>query len=106
MIKGHKPSGHWVTYDKFGRKIEGESRSCSHCQYTWTYLPDSEWKNSRYWQVIPKFERKKKRAICLHCMGLVCGRPECMKSCAPFSEITLNDYKNFNLTKEGVYIKI
>lgn len=105
MIKGNKPSAYIETFDKYGHKITLEQRQCSHCQYTWTYLPDNEWKNSRYWQVIPKFEKKKKRAICLHCMGLVCGRSECMKSCAPFSEIALNNYKNFKLTKEGIYAR-
>ena len=101
MIQGHRPSGYFVTYNKDGRKIEGETRQCSHCQYTWIYKPDKFLDS-----LLPK--KRKKRGICLHCMGLICGRKECMKSCAPFSEITQDDTKwgKYALTEAGVYIKI
>lgn len=41
MIRGHKPNGHFVTFDGDGHKIEGESRQCVHCQKIWTYRPGS-----------------------------------------------------------------
>lgn len=40
-------------------------------------------------------------------MGLLCGRPECMKSCAPFVNIAQDDsdLKKYTLNREGIYIK-
>ncbi len=63
MIVGHKPNGYYVTQDRDGRKIEGESRQCVHCQYIWEYHPGSG--DVRGW--------------CSKCNGFICARPECMK---------------------------
>jgi hypothetical protein len=61
MIHGHKESGYFVTADGEGRKIEGETRQCVHCQFTWEYKPGSG----------------DVRGFCLKCNGFLCGRPEC-----------------------------
>ena len=99
MIKGHKPSGYFITHDRNGNKIETETRSCSHCQYTWIYKPD-KYVDS----LLPK--KRRQRGFCFHCRGLLCGRKQCMKSCAPFSELTISNDKRYKLTEEGIYIKI
>jgi hypothetical protein len=87
MITGRKPSGYFVTADGDGRKIEGETRQCIHCGYTWEYHPGSG--------IV--------RGWCLKCNGFVCAREECLKeqfrmtsqfkqdtgkmrSCIPFEE--------------------
>jgi len=87
MIHGHKPNGYFVTADGNGHKIEGESRQCVHCQYTWEYHPGSGIQ----------------RGYCLKCDGFMCARPECqqeqielcsawlartskVRSCIPFDE--------------------
>ena len=61
MIRGYKPNGYFRKGVADGKVVEGETRSCSHCQYTWEYVPGSG----------------HQRGICLNCMGLICGRPEC-----------------------------
>lgn len=63
MIHGHKPSGYTVTQDESGCRIEGETRQCVHCQFTWIYQPGSG----------------DRRGWCLNCNGFVCAREECMK---------------------------
>ena len=63
MIFGHKPSGYFATADGEGHKIEGETRQCIHCQYTWEYRPGSG--------VV--------RGYCGRCHGFVCARDECIK---------------------------
>jgi len=61
MIHGDKPSGHFITADGNGVRIEGETRMCGHCQYIWQYKPGS---GRRY-------------GLCTSCNCLTCGRPEC-----------------------------
>lgn len=61
MIRGHKPSAYFVTYDGDGNKIEGEQEQCCHCQYTWTPQPGSGIR----------------RGYCLRCDAHLCGRDEC-----------------------------
>ncbi len=61
MITGYKPSGYFTTSTGDGIRVEGETRVCSHCQYTWEYRPGSGIT----------------RGLCLLCRGLLCGRPEC-----------------------------
>lgn len=61
MIRGYKPNGYYVTSDSSGVRIEGETRQCAHCQYTWEYRPGSG--ITRGW--------------CMKCQGLLCARPEC-----------------------------
>lgn len=93
MIQGYKPSGYTVTYDIHGNKREGETRQCAHCQYTWNYYGR---------------RTDQKRGFCLHCRGLLCGKPMCMKNCAPYSEIATNDseLKKYSLSDMGIYTKI
>ena len=97
MIKGYKPNGYFVTYDRNGKRIEGETRQCSHCQYSWIYKPDQFLDG-----LLPK--KRKQRGICLHCMGLLCGRKVCMESCAPFSEVVMDE--RYKPTPEGIYVKV
>lgn len=89
MIKGYKPSGYFVTIDKNGNKVEGETRQCVHCQFTWEYIPGSG----------------RERGFCLNCRGLLCGAKACMQHCAPFSEIAQQGYKEYELTDGGVFVK-
>ena len=87
MIHGHNPSGYFVTADGDGHRIEGETRQCIHCLFTWEYKPGS----------------KIQRGYCLKCGGFICARAECMaeqlrfiemmrvqynqtRSCVPFEE--------------------
>lgn len=86
MITGYKPNGHFVTATGEGYKIEGETRQCVHCQYTWEYKPGSG----------------AQRGWCMKCAGLICARPECEAeqrrlmaqfpdktySCMPFNDYT------------------
>lgn len=62
MIHGHKPNGYIVTTDGAGKKIEGETRQCVHCQKMWTYRPGSG--TTRGW--------------CLDCNGFMCAEPQCL----------------------------
>ena len=74
-ITGHKPSGHFHTFDPSGRKVEGETRQCCHCERTWVYMPQ----DSRLIRVLvnPHQEVKKERGFCLLCHGLVCAEADC-----------------------------
>jgi hypothetical protein len=67
MIHGERPNGYFVSYDGQGRKIEGESRQCCHCQFVWEYGPNT-----------PK-EHLRTRGYCFHHHGYICCRPECIK---------------------------
>ena len=62
MIHGHKPNGHFFTFNQHGNRVEGETRQCCHCQFMWTYAPGSG--TQRGW--------------CLNCGGFICARPECL----------------------------
>ena len=97
MIKGYKPSGYFVTYDRDGKKIEGETRQCTHCQYSWVYKPDKFLDG-----LLPK--KRRQRGFCLYCRGLLCGRPTCMKSCAPFTEVW--EDKRYKYNESGIYVKV
>ena len=87
MIHGHKPNGHFFTFNQFGNRVEGETHMCVHCQTMWTYKPGSGIQ----------------RGYCLNCGGFICGRQECQaqqkrlielmrdrfnqtRSCVPFEE--------------------
>lgn len=61
MIKGDRASGHFVTYDGSGVKIEGETRQCGHCQFVWEYRPGSG----------------RRFGLCQECHCMTCARPEC-----------------------------
>jgi hypothetical protein len=61
VITGHKPNGYFSTSTGDGVRVEGETRRCEHCQYTWTYVPGSG----------------AHRGWCLKGNHLLCGRPEC-----------------------------
>ena len=84
MITGHKPNGFFQTVSPTGQRLEGETRMCVHCQYTWIYQPGSG----------------HRRGWCLKCNGLLCGRPACAaqqrrlvasfadqtRSCVPYTD--------------------
>lgn len=65
-----KVTGYFVTADQYGRKIEGEIRTCVHCQYSWEYHPNSGIK----------------RGWCIKCNGLLCGKEACLRSCTPIDQ--------------------
>ncbi len=112
MIHGEKPSGYTVTYDRDGRKMEGETRQCVHCQFIWVYQPGSG----------------TRRGYCTKCQGLICARQECIAEqkrltgnnfdCFPFEEMVklqMNDIdklitrgaapgKDFTTTPNGIII--
>lgn len=60
-IRGERPNGYFVTFAGDGIKIEGETRQCAHCQYTWEYKPGSG----------------RKYGLCLSCNGIICGNSWC-----------------------------
>ena len=71
MIQDNKPSSYFSTFDlKTGKKREGETRMCSHCQFKWEYKPGSGIR----------------RGFCTRCNGLLCGKDLCMKYCIPYIE--------------------
>ena len=77
MIQQNKPSGYFSTSDPLtGKKIEGETRICAHCSFTWIYRPGSGIK----------------RGWCTRCNGLLCGQDKCMKFCIN-SEQRLRGYE-------------
>lgn len=62
MLQAYKPAGYFVKGDSAdGGTVTGETRRCNHCTYVWEYKPGSG----------------TKRALCLHCMGLMCMRASC-----------------------------
>lgn len=79
-IQGNKPSSYFTTFDKNGRKIEGETRMCSHCQFKWQYYPGSG----------------KRRGYCRRCNGMLCGKVICMKYCIPYLDKIEAMEKGFN----------
>lgn len=91
MVRGNQAAGYGVYYDEFGLKHEIEYRQCSHCQYTWVYQAGSG----------------RQRGWCMHCTGLLCGRPECMKmTCAPFWDIVQDMGKGYVFNESaGIFIK-
>ena len=92
MIQGDKPSGYFVTQDLVtGKKIEGETRMCAHCQYKWQYRAGSG----------------TRRGFCTKCNGLLCGRPLCMQYCIPYIDKIEGIEKGFTLKQliQSVYRK-
>jgi|SRR5581483_5317728 len=63
MIHGDKPSGYFETKDRDGRRVEGETRQCGHCQFIWQYKPGSG----------------RRSGLCMACNALICARPECLR---------------------------
>ncbi|HSY52452.1 MAG TPA: hypothetical protein VLC46_26865 [Thermoanaerobaculia bacterium] len=62
MIKGEKASGYFSTIDvRSGLKVEGETRQCSHCQFTWQYKAGSG----------------RRVGLCGSCNGLMCTQEAC-----------------------------
>ena len=64
MIIGNKPGGYVVMHDLNANKLERETRTCTHCGFSWIYEPG----------------KKKLRGFCHRCWGLLCARPECFKN--------------------------
>jgi hypothetical protein len=77
-IQGHKPSGYFVTADGEGHRIEGETRQCCHCQYTWEYHPGLEGPKRP-----PRLGKDQmsegQRGWCLKHGGFLCGRADCFE---------------------------
>lgn len=112
-IGAYSPSGYFATADANGKHIEGETRQCAHCQYTWEFVPGSGIT----------------RAVCLSCLGLKCCRPECealqrrmlarfpglsggTRHCIPFNDFNnrlLEEYakdKRFEVLPSGIVVQV
>ena len=72
MIHGHKPSGYTVTFTGEGHRVDGETRQCIHCQYTWDYVPGGMGADR------DDPLRGTKRGWCYKCSGFLCGRQACI----------------------------
>ena len=59
--------GYLLKTDEAGRKVEGDTLSCKHCQKMW---------------VVQK-GRGRERGWCMNCYGPTCGSKEC-RECVPF----------------------
>jgi hypothetical protein len=81
MVRGHKEAGYFTKYDGEGRKIEGTTLQCVHCQFVWEAIPGSG----------------THRGYCMYCNGFICAREECIAAqkrktkgtryqCMPFEE--------------------
>ncbi len=80
-LKMDRPNGYFVTWDPIsGRKVEGETRQCSHCGFMWVYDPFVAMARK-----LGMVEGKPVvRGKCFNCFGLVCGQPACLKmGCVP-----------------------
>lgn len=60
-IRGDKPNGYFIKTGTDGKIIQGETRQCAHCQFTWEYRPGS---GRRY-------------GMCLSCHGIICDNVRC-----------------------------
>lgn len=73
-MKIDRPSGYIQSFDpQTFRRLEGETRQCVHCAFTWIYNP-----RDSFGSLVPGEQKKSIRGKCLKCYGLVCARPECM----------------------------
>ncbi len=77
-VQGYnKPSGYFIGGDVHGNKVEGETRMCVHCGYTWIYKAhDAQFLVTAGGAETVKHHTTR-RGFCLSCNGLVCARPEC-----------------------------
>ncbi len=92
MKRFDRPNGYFQTWDPHtGRKIEGETRSCVHCSFTWVYNPKESFDKKLTGEYKPVTRGK-----CLRCFGLVCARPGCLaKGCEPImKQIEMIENKN------------
>lgn len=73
-----RASGYFSTWDPAsGRVIEGETKSCVHCGFMWIYNPKESFDRKLAGKPVT-------RGKCLRCYGLVCARPDCLKTgCIP-----------------------
>lgn len=80
MKRLERPNGYFSTIDPVsGQRIEGETRNCVHCGFMWIYNPSESFKKQ-----ITGEEQPVTRGKCLGCFGLVCARPECLRTgCVP-----------------------
>lgn len=74
MIRGYKPSGYTVSFTRDGRKIEGETRQCVHCQFTWAYGEPHAIAELDAFLGHPTL-----RGFCTRCHGFLCGRQQCIE---------------------------
>lgn len=81
MKRLDRPSGYFQTFDPDkGTNIEGETRSCVHCGFTWIYNPMDSFDR----KLAGKLER---RGTCIKCLGLVCAQPHCLEAgCKPLQQ--------------------
>lgn len=73
-----RPNGYFQYFGP-GYDIQGETKSCVHCGFTWIYDPGASFRRKLGYIIQPKT-----RGTCLKCYGLVCARPQCLKKgCLP-----------------------
>lgn len=79
MKRLERPSGYFEFFGPQG-KLQGETRSCVHCGFTWIYDPKAQFER----QLGLRSDAPTTRGTCMKCYGLVCTRPECMaQGCRP-----------------------
>ena len=101
MKRLERPSGYFSSYDpSTGKKVEGETRQCVHCAYTWIYDPGASFERKAGLRT----DKPKIRGTCLRCRGLVCGRPECLKIGCKTIEEQLLEAEGRYRTASGLYI--
>jgi hypothetical protein len=73
-----RPSGYFQTIDPVSfAKLEGETRQCVHCGFTWIYNPKVSFSRKLAGKEV-------NRGICMKCFGQTCARPECLRlGCVP-----------------------
>lgn len=78
-----RANGYFETWDPVsGRRVQGETRSCVHCGFMWIYNPRESFDKKLTGEYKPVT-----RGTCMHCYGLVCARPVCLKNgCVPLAK--------------------
>lgn len=78
-----RPSGYFQYFDPINGQVQGETRQCVHCGYTWVYDPGLSMRR----KLGLTTKQPTIRGTCLKCYGLVCARSECQKrGCIPIEK--------------------
>ena len=95
-MKIDRPSGYIQSFDpKTFRRLEGETRQCIHCAFTWIYNP-----RDSFGGLVPTDQKRTIRGKCIKCHGLVCAREECMKiPCSHYLKKIEAEEREFKISK-------
>lgn len=89
MKRLDRASGYFRYFDPIsGRVVEGETRQCVHCGFTWIKSPESF---TGIQASAPT--QKQTRGTCLNCHGLICARPTCLRQGCRHFLAKLDDYE-------------